>query len=133
MTSDRRLALAVGLDVFAVVIFVAIGRRNHDESSALTDVLATGAPFLVGLAVAWAGAAAWRRPTRVLTGVAVWPTTVLVGMIVRRLVFDRGTATSFVIVATVFLGVCFVGWRAGLRVWLARHSTHQSSGAFSVK
>jgi hypothetical protein len=27
-------------------------------------------------------------------------------------VFDRGTATSFVIVATLFLGACLVGWRA---------------------
>jgi uncharacterized membrane protein (GlpM family) len=110
-TADRRLGLAVGLDVFAVVLFVAIGRRNHDESNAFVAVLETAAPFLIGLTVAWAAVRAWRRPTRVVTGVAIWPITVLVGMIVRNLVFGDGTAASFVVVATCFLGVCFVGWR----------------------
>jgi hypothetical protein len=63
---------------------------------------------------------AWRRPTKVTTGVLIWPITVLVGMIVRNLVFDDGTATSFVIVATVFLGACLVGWRAALKAITAR-------------
>ena len=40
-------------------------------------------------------------PDRALLA-AIWPVTILVGMIVRNLVFDRGTATSFVIVATLF-------------------------------
>ena len=111
MNADRRLAVAVGLDTFVVILFVAIGRRNHDEGSALTEVLETGAPFLIGLAVAWLVTRAWRRPTAILTGVAIWPVTVLVGMIARRFLFDRGTATSFVVVATVFLGVFLVGWR----------------------
>ena len=53
---------------------------------------------------------------QLLTGLTIWPITVLVGMIVRNLVFDRGTATSFVIVATIFLGVTLVGWRALTRV-----------------
>jgi MFS-type transporter involved in bile tolerance (Atg22 family) len=106
--------------VFSVVVFVAIGRRNHDESGAFTAVLETAAPFLIGLAVAWLIVKAWRRPTKVMTGLLVWPITVLVGMIVRNLVFDDGTATSFVVVATLFLGACFVGWRAALRAWLRR-------------
>jgi uncharacterized membrane protein (GlpM family) len=109
---DRRLAVAVFCDVFAVVVFVAIGRRNHDEGSALRSVLETALPFLVALGAAWLIARAWRHPMAVLTGITIWPITVLAGMVTRRVVFDRGTATSFVIVATVFLGVCFVGWRA---------------------
>lgn len=116
MDHDRRLATAVTLDVFVVVLFVAIGRRNHEESGALRSVIETAAPFLIGLAAAWGITKAWRRPMRVLTGVAIWPITVLVGMIVRRLVFDRGTAPSFVIVATIFLGATLVGWRALTRV-----------------
>lgn len=125
MTTERRLPLAVGLDAFVVVLFVAIGRRNHEEGSALSDVLETGAPFLIGLALAWLVVRAWRRPTAILTGVMVWPITVLVGMIVRRLLFDRGTATAFVVVATIFLGVFLVGWRAG---WKAIAARRQSSG-----
>jgi len=118
--SNRDLGLGVGLDVFSVVVFVAIGRRNHDESGAFTSVLETAAPFLIGLAIAWLIVRAWRRPTKVTTGVLLWPITVLVGMIVRNLVFDDGTATSFVIVATVFLGACLVGWRAALKTITAR-------------
>ncbi len=113
--SNRDVGLGVGLDVLSVVVFVAIGRRNHDESGAFTAVLETAAPFLIGLAVAWLIVRAWRRPTKVLTGVLIWPITVLVGMIVRNLVFDEGTAASFVVVATLFLGACLVGWRALLR------------------
>jgi len=65
--TDRRLATAIGLDVFVVILFVAIGRRNHDESSAFVDVIKTGAPFLIGLAVGWLVVRAWRRPTALLT------------------------------------------------------------------
>ncbi len=132
MPSDRRLATAIGLDVFVVVLFVAIGRRNHEESSAFADVLETGAPFLIGLVTAWLATRAWRRPTALLTGVAVWPVTVLVGMIARRTLFDRGTATSFVVVATLFLGAFLVGWRIAARAIDGRR-TRQSSGALAAK
>ena len=112
---ERRLATAVGLDTFVVVLFVAIGRRNHDEGNSLGGLLETAIPFLVGLAIAWWIARAWRRPMRLATGLLIWPVTVLVGMIVRRLAFDEGTAASFVVVATLFLGAGLVGWRAAAR------------------
>lgn len=120
MRTDRRLPVAVGLDVFVVVLFVAIGLRNHDRDSTLDAVISTATPFLIGLAAGWALARAWRRPMRVTTGLVVWPVTVLVGMIVRRQVFDDGTATSFVIVATVFLGAFLVGWRIAARAIVDR-------------
>ena len=47
-------------------------------------------------------------------------------MLVRNLVFDRGTATSFVIVATLFVGAFLVGWRVVLRLIDERRA--QSSG-----
>ena len=114
--SNRDLGLAVGLDVTSIVVFVAIGQQEHDDSrGGIVGLLETAAPFLIGLAVAWLIVRAWRRPTKVWTGVLLWPITVLVGMIVRNLVFDDGTAASFVVVATLFLGACLVGWRALLR------------------
>lgn len=122
MNSDRRVALAAGLDVFVVIAFVAIGRRNHEEGSAIGDIAATGAPFLIGLAVGWLAARAWQRPVAIATGLVVWPITVAVGMIARRIVFDDGTAIAFVIVATIFLGVFLVGWRAGFGMVERRRS-----------
>ncbi|MEO1056276.1 MAG: DUF3054 domain-containing protein, partial [Actinomycetota bacterium] len=61
---------------------------------------------------AWVVAQAWKRPTALRTGLIVWPVVVAVGMLLRRFVFDDGTATSFVIVTTMFLGVFLIGWRA---------------------
>ena len=127
MNSDRRIALAVGLDVFVVIAFVAIGRRNHEEASAIGDVLATGAPFLIGLALGWLAARVWERPVAIATGLVVWPITVAIGMIARRIVFGDGTAIAFVIVTTIFLGVFLVGWRVGFGL-LERRRT-QSLGA----
>jgi uncharacterized membrane protein (GlpM family) len=105
------LFLAASLDVAIVLFFVVVGRAEHDESSGFTAIVRTAAPFLVGLVAGWLAARAWRRPAAVATALVVWPVTVLVGMIVRRWAFDEGTATSFVIVTTAFLGLCLVGWR----------------------
>lgn len=104
------------LDLVVVGVFVAIGRDTHDEGNALGGFLTTVAPFVVGVAVAWAVAGPWSRPVSWRIGVLVALVTVAVGMLVRRIGFDDGTATSFVIVATVFNLVAMVGWRlvAGL-------------------
>ena len=113
---DARLGIAIGLDVFFVVLFAALGRRSHEESGAFVDVFETAAPFLIGLAVGWLLVRAWRRPMSVMVAVAIWPITILVGMIARRTLFDRGTAPSFVVVATLFIGLFLVGWRLVARV-----------------
>ena len=108
---DRRVPLAVGIDVFSVTLFVAVGRREHERDSAIAGLIDTAAPFLLALALAWIVLRAWRRPTDWRTGVGVWAITVVAGMLLRNLVFDDGTAASFVIVATAFLALFLVGWR----------------------
>ena len=112
--TDREMPIAASLDALSVVVFVAIGRRNHDETSAVGDTIGTALPFLIALLVAWVIVRAWRRPTSITIGLLLWPIVVIVGMLLRRLVFDDGTAASFVVVATLFLGLCLVGWRG---VW----------------
>ena len=107
-----RLPLAVGLDVGSVVFFVAAGRRTHEQDPAITGLIETAAPFLLGLLLAWIVARAWRSPESVRTGLVIWPLTVLFGMLLRNVVFDDGTALSFVIVTAGFLGLTLVGWRA---------------------
>lgn len=133
MQPDRRIELAIGIDVFVVVLFVALGRRTHQEDSAFVGVMKTAAPFLIGLAVAWIVARAWKRPAAVITGLVIWPLTVLIGMIVRNLIFDRGTAASFVVVTTLFLGALLVGWRLVFRVLEIRslRAAQLSGGSFS--
>lgn len=93
------------VDVVAVVVFVAIGRRNHDEGTALSGVLGVAAPFLIALGISWIGLRTWRKPFNRASLIATWIITVFVGLLLRRLVFDRGIATAFIIVATITLGV----------------------------
>ena len=108
---NERTPLAAALDAGLVTAFVAIGRRNHDEDPGVIGLLSTAAPFLVGLVIGWLVARAWADPTPVRAGLIIWPITVAVGMLGRRLIGD-GTALSFVIVATLFVGATLVGWRA---------------------
>jgi len=108
---DRRAPLAAGLDTAAVVLFVAIGKREHEQDTAASGLIETAAPFLIALLVAWVVLRVWNRPTAWQTGVGVWAIVVAGGMLLRRFVFDDGTATAFVIVATCFLALTLVGWR----------------------
>lgn len=112
----RRLIVPLGVDLAAIVAFIAIGRRNHDEDVSFTGFVTTVAPFVLALVVSWLIGRVWRNPTTLRSGVIVWIGTVSVGMVLRRFVFDDGTATAFVIVATIFVGVLVNGWRAVVRV-----------------
>ena len=115
MKSLRIALWALVADVATVVVFVAIGRRNHDESTDASGVFTTAAPFLIALVVTWALGRISRQPVSAGAGVSVWIGTVVIGMVLRNLLFDDGTATAFVIVATIFLGAVLNGWRALVR------------------
>lgn len=103
--SRRAVITAAIVDVVAVVVFVAIGRRNHNESTALSGVLGVAAPFLIALGASWLVLRTWRGPFNQASLVATWVITVASGLFLRRVVFDRGIATPFIIVATITLGV----------------------------
>jgi hypothetical protein len=114
-TNFRSVVVAAALDAASVLVFVAVGRRNHNEGTAIDGIMTVAAPFLIALAIGWFVGRAWRRPMKLRIGALIWITTVVVGMLLRNVVFDRGTATSFIIVATLFLGVVLLGWRAIFR------------------
>ncbi len=105
--------VAALLDVAVVVVFVAVGRRNHGETTTMSAVAATAAPFLAGLAVGWIASRAWNAPASRSTGIAVWATTLIAGM--ASYIVDDGVAPAFVAVATVFLAAGLMGWRAVAR------------------
>lgn len=98
------------LDVVAVVAFVVIGRDTHNEGSALADVAVTATPFLIALPIGWLTVGV-RDLHHLRSGLYMAGLTVGIGMALRRFVFDRGTAVSFVLVAAVFLTLTMVGWR----------------------
>jgi protein-S-isoprenylcysteine O-methyltransferase Ste14 len=86
-------------------VFVAIGRRNHDEGTTFLNILGVAAPFLIALGASWFALRTWREPFNRASFVATWVITVAAGLFLRKIVFDRGIATSFIIVATITLGV----------------------------
>jgi hypothetical protein len=105
------VALAVVLDVVAVLAFAAGGRATHSADSPLTAVLSIAWPFLVGLAAGWVLLRAWRSPLAAWpTGVVLWVTTWVVGMALRWAT-GEGLATAFLVVSAAFLLATLVGWR----------------------
>ncbi|MBI4933335.1 MAG: DUF3054 domain-containing protein [Actinobacteria bacterium] len=112
MSERRTVAIAAGIDIVAIVLFVAVGRRSHDEGgNALTEAVKVAAPFLIALALGWLAARAWKTPTVPTTGMVIWVVTLAAGMVLRHYVFDRGTALAFIIVAGCFTLLFLVGWR----------------------
>jgi hypothetical protein len=129
----RRLFTALA-DLCAVVIFAFIGRMNHDEGLSVQGVFSTAWPFVLGGAIGWSLAYLYAhmrsdhgspypfRPERVVPdGVLVWVGAVAVGMVLRHQ-FHQGVAFSFIIVATIVLGLFLLGWRAARVTSLRRRA-----------
>ena len=111
----RRGPVWLGIDVVAVLVFCALGRRSHDEGVSVSGLASTAWPFLSGTALGWVGARAWRRPTEVApTGVIVWASTVLVGMLLRK-ASSASVAAAFVGVASTVTAVLLLGWRGAVQ------------------
>ena len=114
----KRLTLSAIADVAVIVVFVAIGREEHNSGSSVVGLLETAAPFLIALAIGWLSTRAWQNPTGVGRGLGIWLVTILAGMNLRHYMFDDGTATAFIIVASAFTLAGLVGWRvAAQRIW----------------
>ncbi|HEY9292056.1 MAG TPA: DUF3054 domain-containing protein [Microlunatus sp.] len=115
-----RFAVAVGIDVVAVLLFALVGRRNHDEANTLLGVLGTAWPYLAAAVVGSLIARmlfkrlGGRNPYSWTTSITVWLTTVILGMALRLLGGDTA-AWPFWVVAFISLGILMVGWR-----WVAR-------------
>lgn len=106
-------------DAVAVVLFVVIGRDTHDEANTLGAILETAGPFLIALGVGWLISRAWATPGALSTGGYVATITLVLGVALRRWLFEAGTATAFVIVTAGFLAFTMLGWRV-IALLLAR-------------
>lgn len=104
------------IDLLLVGVFAVIGRLSHYGSLSLGAWWTTAWPFLAGTLLAWAVLRLTRRPpAAIASGVVVWLGALVGGMLLRHL-SGQGTATSFVIVATLVLGALLVLPRVGARV-----------------
>ncbi|WP_146341722.1 DUF3054 domain-containing protein [Nesterenkonia sp. NBAIMH1] len=104
---------AFAADAGLVVIFAVVGNRSHESGLSPWEILSTAWPFLAALALAWLISGSPRSPHRLWPhGVVVVACTVLIGMLLRLLLTDGGVQTSFVVVATLSLGVLLMGRRA---------------------
>ena len=99
-------------DALCVLLFVVIGTRNHKTDTGLSGILYVAAPFWIAMSLAHLTPMMQRGAKALPHQYVVWGYTIVMGMVLRNLVFERGTAPAFVIVATVFLGATMLGWRA---------------------
>ncbi|OBH19684.1 DUF3054 domain-containing protein [Mycolicibacter terrae] len=119
----QRTPAWLGVDLVAVLIFCALGRRSHDEGITLAGLAATAWPFLSGTILGWLLSRGWLRPTALVpTGVIVWISTVLIGMALRAAT-AAGVAWTFVLVASTVTAVFLLGWRAVFALVARRAAT----------
>ncbi len=105
------------LDAAIVISFAVIGRDSHGFGSDWGEVARISAPFLLALAAGVAATKAWRAPTNLLVGLALGIITLGGGMLLRGLVFDDGTATTFIVVSAAWIIGLMVAWRIMFLVW----------------
>ncbi|MDR7252618.1 putative membrane protein YeaQ/YmgE (transglycosylase-associated protein family) [Nocardioides sp. BE266] len=106
----------LAIDLLLVGLFAVIGRLSHYGTLTAGGWWTTAWPFLVGALVGWAVLVVARRPpAAVASGVVVWLGALVGGMVLRHL-SGQGTATAFVVVATLVLGALLVLPRVGARV-----------------
>lgn len=106
----------LAVDLLLVGLFAAIGRFSHYGSLTAGGWWTTAWPFLAGTLLAWAALTAARRPPVAIgSGVVVWLGALVGGMVLRQ-ASGQGTATSFVVVATLVLGLLLVLPRVVARV-----------------
>ncbi|MGK2867046.1 MAG: DUF3054 domain-containing protein [Mycobacterium sp.] len=111
-TKGTRPAAALLTDLVCVVVFCSIGRRSHAEGLTVTGIAETAWPFVTGTLAGWVAARAWQRPATLYpTGLIIWVCTVAIAMLLRKAT-SAGTASSFIVVASVTTAVLLLGWRA---------------------
>ena len=109
---SRTALRAFAFDALCILLMVVIGTRNHKTDTGISGILFVAAPFWIAMSLAHLAPLLQRKNRQDPNPYMVWGYTVIMGMLLRNMVFNRGTAAAFVIVATVFLGITMFGWRA---------------------
>jgi hypothetical protein len=122
--ASRVALLAAAADAVAVVVFAAVGRLSHGEPDDLFGLLATAAPFGVGLVAAWATPVVRRDPVALRAGAVAVAGAAGLGLLLRA-GFTGRLPLSFAVVATASLAVLLLGWR-GLAALVSRTAAHRA-------
>lgn len=106
------------VDVAIIILFAVIGRDSHGFGSDTTETIRIATPFLMAYAVTVLASKAWHTPLRLSTGLVLAASTFGIGMLLRRFVFDDGTAVAFVLVTGAWLIGLMFAWRLGAHGWV---------------
>ena len=109
---SRTALRAFAFDALCILLMVVIGTRNHKTDTGISGILFVAAPFWIAMSLTHLAPLLQRKNRQDPNPYMVWGYTVVMGMLLRNMDFNRGTAAAFVIVATVFLGITMFGWRA---------------------
>jgi len=99
------------LDLTVVLSFVVIGRDAHGFAGDWGATLEVALPFLLALSVGIGTAMVLMDPASWLGGLVIAVVTVVLGLALRKFVFDDGTATTFVLLTAGWMVAWMVGWR----------------------
>lgn len=116
-----------GIDVIAIVVFAILGRRNHDEGTAVTGILVVAWPFVAGWTIAWFATRLHRRPESAAGALRALAVAIPIALALR-VATDRGIAPAFIVVACVFLGLVLVGRRWLVALVGGRRRARPSTG-----
>ena len=101
------------IDALLIVIFAIIGVASHDGNLGMSNIARVAIPFLVPYLIL----AASIKPTKLIhnifpAGIALWLITVVLGPILRAMLFDDTSALAFILVAAGVLAVFILGRRS---------------------
>jgi hypothetical protein len=99
------------VDAAIIVLFAVIGRDSHGWGADASETIRIATPFLMAYAAAVLATKAWSKPLRLSTGLFLAVLTLTIGMLLRRIVYDDGTALAFVLVTATWLAGLMFGWR----------------------
>ena len=112
-TPTRRLPVWVApcADLVILLVFAAAGRSSHHAPSGAGWFLRVLWPFVLALTMGYAATKLARAPLAWRRVAGAWAITICVAETLRLSVQDRPWKPAFLVVATLFIGVCMFSWR----------------------
>lgn len=113
VASKSTVSMMLGIDAVLIIIFAIIGVSSHDGDLGFLNIARVALPFMLPyllLSVA-------RKPGRFIhnvfpAGIALWIITVILGPILRAILFGDSSEFAFVLVTAGVLGVLLIGRRS---------------------